>query len=160
MKRALGLFLFAALLLAGCNEKTQDAKLILYETQISPEVTALPDANYTGEVSIGPQGKKVPVRITWSAGQDKEGCLKIVDLKVERTGGDPSLVISNVNHTTTTCAMKGESSDTTRFQPAYINLRYETRKGLKTYVFGGNIVTIRGNGEFFPYSDYAAEFSR
>ena len=154
MKRALRLILFAIPLLAGCGQETQDADSVLYETQVSPEVTTLPNANYAGEVSVGPEGKTVPVRIAWSAGQDDEGCLKIVDLKVERTGGDPSLIISDVNHVTLPeCMMKWESSDTTRFQEANINLRYETRVGAKIYTYDGNVASIRGNGEFETSSE-------
>lgn len=147
MNKTLELFVLAAFLLAGCE--TQDTTLLLYETQVTPGLTALPNANYTSSVSIGPPGKTVPVQVTWSAGQDDEGCLKVVELKVERTGGDPSSIISNVQQTTLPgCVMKWESSDTTRFQMATVSLKYETIKGVKKYSFSGPIASVQGNGEF------------
>lgn len=148
MNKTLGLAVFAAFVLGGCLIwKRQDAILLLYEKQITSGLTAVPNANYTGNVSIGPLGKTVPIQITWSAGQDDEGCLRIVKLKVERTGGDPSLIISNWRHSVSSCVTMAESG-TTRFEFATVSLHYETIKGIKEYVFDGPVATIQGNGVF------------
>ena len=151
MKKVIVLIMLATFLQVGCSQITQNAKLTLYNTNVSPDVTELPNVNYVGDVSVGPEGKIVPVRVSWSVGQDDTKCLRIANLKVERMGGEPSLVISDVKHTTLPkCVMKWNSSDTTKYQVASISLRYETRKGLKQYSFSGTIATIHGNGEFIP----------
>jgi hypothetical protein len=151
MNRSVAIVVLIALLQVGCSQMKQDAQSTLYETRVSSDVSEFPNAKYVGQVSVGPEGKTVPVRVTWSAGQDKEGCLRIVNLKVERTGGDPSVVIDDVKHVVLPdCAMRFDSPDTRRFQSAIINLHYETRNGLKAVSFNGRIASIQGNGEFIP----------
>jgi hypothetical protein len=138
-----------AILLVGCVEKEQDPNAILYEVQISIDTTDSSEKIFNGSMNIGPEGKQVPIQVTWGAKADTTGCLRISHIKIVRHGGDPGTVISKVEHAIIPdCAMKFESEDTTRFQTAIIKLHYEARKFIKTYIFDGSIASILGNGEF------------
>lgn len=146
MNALLKLFVIAALFMTGCND-TQDPTSRIYDEQVNPNLTKT--ANYSGDIAVGPEAKKVPIHITWSAGKDSDGCLKIVDIQVNRTGGDPTLVVSSVKHTLLPdCAMEWESKDETRFQIASIYLEYTTYIGIKKYSFKGGVASIQGNGKF------------
>jgi len=128
----------------------QEPNSVLLAAKVSPDVVAGAGHAYQGEVMVGP-ANDVPVRINWTTGRDASGCLKVVDLKVERTGGDSSVVISNVKHDTLPgCAMEMYSNDHTRFQTVLVALDYTTREGLKTYNFSGQVATLKGSGQFNP----------
>jgi hypothetical protein len=141
--------LIGVLFLVAACAGTQDPNSLL----LSDKVSSLPGpliANYHGELMIGPS-KDVPIRIDWSTAKDELGCLRIVDLKVQRTGGNPSLVINGVHHSAIKeCAMEWESKDETRFQTVVVDVNYKTRVGIKTHSFSGGIVSLQGNGKFKP----------
>lgn len=151
MKKYIALIALLAFAQAGYGKDKQETPSTLYEVQVSPNVTELPNSEHVGNVSVGPKGKKVSIRVTWSAGKDDSGCLRIVNLKVARMGGDPSMVISGVRHAVIPeCMMKFDSPDSTRYQMAFVSLDYVTKVLLKTYSFSGGIASIQGNGEFIP----------
>lgn len=139
----------AVLFSAGCSFTTQDPNATLYETRIPVDSPVGAEKVFSMQMLIGPTEKQVPVQIVWSAIQDSAGCFKISHIKFSRVGGDASMVISDVRHSTIPqCMMKFESEDKTRFQAIVINAHYETRILIKSYDFDGSIATIRGNGEF------------
>lgn len=149
MKQAIAAILAVPLLSTGCSSVNQPPNAILYETRISVDSASGPEKTFTGQTSIGPEGNLVSVQVVWSAIPDSSGCLKISYVKVARLGGDPTMVISGVKHSSIPqCMMKFESPDTTRYQTAFINAHYETRRFIKTYSFDGSIASILGNGEF------------
>jgi len=136
--------------LGGCMLPKQEPNSVLLSAKVSPDVVTATGQAYQGEVMVGP-ARDVPVRFNWTTGRDASGCLKVVDLKVERTGGDSSVVISNVKHDTLPgCAMEMYSNDHTRFQTVLVALDYTTREGLKTYNFSGQVATLKGSGQFNP----------
>jgi hypothetical protein len=143
------LALIALLTLGQTAYCKEEAQTTLYETKVSPAVTALPNSAHVGNLSLGPDGRKVAVRITWSVGKDESGCLRLVNLKVVRVGDAHGMAISNVKHAVIPdCMMKFDSPDSTRYQTAMISLNYESRILLKTYSFSGGIASIQGNGVF------------
>lgn len=151
MKKFVALIALLAFVQSGYGKDNQESQSSLYEVQVSPNVSELPNSKYVGNVSVGPKGKKVSVRITWSTGKDESGCLRIVNLKVARMGGDSSMVISGVRHAVIPeCMMKFDSPDSTRYQMAFVSLDYVTKVRLKTYSFSGGVASIQGNGEFIP----------
>jgi hypothetical protein len=121
---------------------------MIYDVQLNPTITA--HKTFSEMITIGPPGKKAEIRIVWSVGKDRTGCLKITKIQVDRISGDPSLAISKVKHSaSSSCAMEFPfGSDKTRFQDAIIGLNYKTRIGIKTYEFNGYIASIQGNGRF------------
>lgn len=145
MKNPIPLVLVAVLLLTGCSGETQEPQAVLLEWQ-SPNVTPLPDNLYSESVEVGPEGKMVPLDIRWSSGRDEDSCLRIAEIEVVRTGGDPSVVVSDVDHSFMPCGMEWEAADTTRFETALIKLSYETRAGMRSYQYDGTLATIRGDG--------------
>lgn len=149
MKKVIASLLISALLLIGCENHYQDAISTLYEQQITPDISESPEANYLGELTLGPPGDSVPVRIIWTAGRDAMGCIKIINLKVERTGGNTDLVIDPVTHNIIqNCGAETKSTDETKFQTIVIKLQYKTSKGFSDYSFKGAVASIQGNGKF------------
>jgi hypothetical protein len=141
----------AAMTLSGCGGQKQEQKTSLYEAAIPVDASGKPARSYTENLEIGPDGKRVPIRIAWSSKPDKAGCWKISQIKVSRQGGDPGTVISAVKHTAIpNCAMKFDSEDETRFQTFVISAHYESTTFMKVQTFDGSISLIQGNGEFIP----------
>ena len=140
-----------ALLVTGCQTLHQDPLANIYDAQPNPGLKK--EANYSGDILIGPDEKKIPITITWSTGKDTSGCLRIIDIKAKRTGGDPAVLASAVKHTfLPDCAMEFESEDETRFQTALISLDLEAKIGIKNYSFSGSVATIQGNGKFIAHN--------
>jgi hypothetical protein len=137
----------AVFLCAACSGR-QDPQMVLYEAETSDRaVTPDPALAFSGTFTTGVEGRQVPLRVRWTAGRDAAGCLRIATVRVERTGGDPRLHISNVRQDATQCGMEWESDDTTRFETALISLDYRTRKGIRTYDFSGHVANISGTGQ-------------
>lgn len=151
MNKFIAVSALATMTLVGCVGEQQEPKASLYEVMIPTDAPNSPEKSYTGNLEIGPDGKRVPIQITWTAKADKTGCLRISQVKVSRQGGDPGTVISAVKHTSIPdCGMKWESENKTRYQTAIIQLHYESKKLIKTYEFDGGVASILGNGEFSP----------
>jgi hypothetical protein len=151
MNRFISTTAMAATLLVGCAGQQQAPNVTLYEVKIPTDVPSSPENSFTNSLEVGPEGRRVPIQITWSAQSDSTGCLKISQVKVSRQGGDPNTVISAVKHfTIPDCGMKFESEDITRYQVVVVQLHYEARKLIKTYTFDGGVASILGNGEFNP----------
>lgn len=141
----------AVTLIVGCEGRQQDQNATLYDAHIEIDASDSSENTFSGSVKVGPEDKRVPIHITWSTKADSTGCLRISQVKVSRQGGDPGTVITEVKHSAIPdCGMKWESVDTTRYQTAIIQLRYESTKLLKTYTFSGSVASILGNGEFSP----------
>lgn len=151
MKKSISGIALAVTLLAGCVDQEQVPDATLYEVKIPFDAPGAQEQSFTGNLEIGPEGKRVPVHIAWTAKLDSTGCLRISHIKVSRQGGDPSTVISDVKHSANpNCGIKFESEDTRRYQTVLIQLHYEARKLIKTYTFDGSVASILGNGEFTP----------
>jgi hypothetical protein len=139
--------LLISLALAGCSGETQQPNSTLYEAKVSPEITAQPANSFSQDINLGSESNTVPLKITWTSNLDKDGCLKIVDVKVARTGGSPNIIISGLRHETQPCAMDFEATDDKRFQPALVFFNYKFREGVKSNEISGKTITIRGDGK-------------
>ncbi|MCP1496680.1 outer membrane biogenesis lipoprotein LolB [Pseudomonas migulae] len=149
MKHLLGATALFFSILTGCAN-TSSEKETLYQVKTDTHLSAI--TNYTKNFTIGIEDRKTPLQIAWSVGKDQDGCLKITDIKVDRVGGDPKLIISNVKHEfLPDCAMEWQSNDDTRFQIAVIALEYQTTIGIKKYSSKGAIATIQGNGKMIDH---------
>ena len=150
MRKRSTVIILTVLLLTGCGQEKQETNLVLYEKPASetvPGLTVIPDIEYTAEISVGPESKKVPLSITWTVAQDQSNCFRVADFKVARTGGEQTVVISDISHAAMDCGIKWDSPDTTRFEMILIKLKCNARTGLQSYSFEGVVISIHGNGE-------------
>lgn len=145
--RSTSLLVFGSVLLVGgCGGQTQDPQAVLYEWR-STDVTPLTDQSFSGTAYVGPEEKLVPLTIEWSSGRDADNCLRIAEIEIVRTGGDPGVVVSDVGHAAVPCAMAWESTDTTKFESAAIKMSYDARVGITSYAHeGASVATISGDG--------------
>jgi len=86
-------YLFLLFILFGCAK--QEPIQVLDSREF---ITNIPiRSTYKKEIVFKVQEKVVPLLVTWSSYYDSvDNCLKLVNCKIERTGGDPSVIFSNV----------------------------------------------------------------
>ena len=86
-------YFFLLFILFGCSKQepiqTLDSREFITNASIR--------STYKKEVVFKVQEKVVPLLVTWSSYYDSlDNCLKLVNCKIERTGGDPNVIFSNV----------------------------------------------------------------
>jgi len=159
--KTIPLSLAVVLLCAACNGETQDPEMSLYSARVSnSQLVPVQGLPYSNRLIIGPEGKPVLLQVRWTVGRDQSNCLRIDSLHVERKGGDPGVIISNVKHGTVPCGSEFESEDTTHFETAVISLDYRTSKGSKAGNFRGNIVNVTGTGDMIRVPEYSRSEDR
>lgn len=146
IERGLFFLIFLIVISAvGCGE-TQQTDLSLYEAKLAPAPSGTESKTHVKEVLFGPDGYEVPVSITYNA-QLSEGCWKITDVKVERKGGSPNVVIGGVRHNLSPCALDLEPGDGIGFESLTIFMDYHARPFIKTYESRNFPFIVRGDGK-------------
>lgn len=140
--RILSLGLLICVSLAGCGE-TQETVRTLYEAKVSPEITAPPENSFSKNVAVGPENNTVPLKVSWTSNLGKDGCLNIRDVKVERTGGSPNMVIDGIRHDIVPCGEDFNPTDGKRFQTVLIFVNYKSR----TAKGNSPPIGLRGDGK-------------
>jgi hypothetical protein len=136
------------LLSSACDGERQKPEMLLYEANTrDPSIQPVDGLPFRNAVIIGPESAPVPLRVTWKPGRDPSNCLRIASLRVERYGGDASIVIKNVKHVAVPCGMEWDSNDTTKFETVIISLDYQRKKGLRSHDFRGGVARITGSGD-------------
>lgn len=144
-------FLVGVVVLCSCTAESQPPQRLLYEAAHTSAPALTRDTTFRDSLTIAFEGKQVPLLLTWGAGRDSTDCARIANVRVERTGGDPSVVIDTVTHELGECAMEYESEDTTRFERATVMLEYRTRSGIRRSSANKPVIELRGSGEMRTY---------
>jgi len=140
--------------LAGCASDAP-RRVLLQEQYAQAPVEQTP-VTHTDSLRLELAGKVVPVRFTWSAAlvPQADSCWKITQLRVERTGGDPSLRITNVRSSAVDCGLGSllheDMNAEPRSESRIVFLTYETQAGIKSHTVQNLPVRLNGKGEFQP----------
>ena len=152
-------FLLGLACLAGCNSVSDEPHRVLLDKQYGPTTAGQRVKTYDRSVTVELAGKTVPVQFVWTAVRrpvmvqgTPDSCLNIVSLRVERTGGDPSVRFTAARSVVAPgCALGSLLRDDMNAEPRAefrsVFLSYETKAGIKTYTVQDSPVSLNGKGE-------------
>ncbi len=143
MRRALASTALSLALLAplGCGGEQQPAEFDLYHRDPNTITLELKDVSdwYTDTVNVGPAANPVPIEVQWKSAFDDKDCERVQEIKIRRTGGDTSTIV-------TAAASRGQTrgcnpGDTQKYEELTVDISFETGGAKTTH----NVV-LRGDG--------------
>lgn len=143
----------------GCTSVSDEPQRVLLDKHYGPATVGQPTKTYNQSVTVELAGKTVPVRFEWAAVRQPlmvqgspDSCWKIVSLRVERTGGDPSIRFTAARSVSVGCALgsllRNDMNAEPRAEYRSVFLSYETQSGIKHYTVIDSPLSLNGKGEF------------
>ncbi|CDS93781.1 exported hypothetical protein [Sphingobacterium sp. PM2-P1-29] len=135
-------------LIAGSCSKSPSTK-IMYEKDFS---AGHPDWKVSGDTIVKEfelkfQDGKEPLKVSWLASKDSEGCLQVSYAKIECINSDAGIVADSIKAQPGMCGTEWESADSTRFNQMVFTGNIKKRYNVRENVKSGTFLIITGNGK-------------